>query len=107
MPVELGRAGDGTHPEQLLSGGWSACFDDESDAAAAQRQFRLGDVDVTASIALLAENHAYWLSAVLEAGASAVDQTTLASALADAHQLCSYFKATRGNIQVELVAKAA
>jgi Ohr subfamily peroxiredoxin len=107
FPVELGGSGDGTNPEQLLGAGWSACFRGALDSAARQRQIKLGDVDVTAVITLHAENNDYWLSAVLEASASAVHQATLVELMEDAHQLCPYSKATRGNIEVVLVAKAA
>lgn len=106
FPVELGGAGGGTNPEQLLGAGWSACFRGALDRAAGQRQIKLGDVDVTASITLHGDNDDYWLSAVLEASASAVGQATLASLMEDAHQLCPYSKATRGNVEVQLVAMA-
>lgn len=104
-PVELGGKGDGTNPEQLLGAGWSACFRGAMASVAAQSKIPLGDLDVTASVTLHAEGFDYWLSAVLEASSSSIEQSTLVELMDGAHQRCPYSKATRGNVDVELVAR--
>lgn len=107
FPAELGGAGGGTNPEQLLGAGWSACFRGALDRAASRQQIKLRDVEVSATITLHAEGDNFWLSAVLEARTGSVDEPTLVALMNDAHQLCPYSKATAGNIDVELVAKTA
>jgi Ohr subfamily peroxiredoxin len=107
FPKEMGGAGDGTNPEQLLGAGWSACFRGALDRAASRQGIELRNVDVTAEISLFAEGDNFWLGAVLRAQAAGVDLVTLANLMDDAHLLCPYSKATRGNIEVQLVANAA
>jgi len=107
FPKELGGAGDGTNPEQLLGAGWSACFRGALDRAASRQGIKLFNVDVTAEISLFAEGDNFWLGVVLRAQTGDVDRATLSRLMDDAHQLCPYSKATRGNVEVELVAEAA
>lgn len=103
-PVELGGNDAGTNPEQLLGAGWSACFRGALGKAAADRQIKLGDTEVTAEITVTADNGDHNLSAVLRASATGVDDVTLRTLMEVAHTLCPYSKATAGNIPVELIA---
>jgi Ohr subfamily peroxiredoxin len=91
-----GSAGNGTNPEQLFAAGWSACFIGALGRAAHTRKMALPrDAAVDAEVDLGTTGDAYFLQARVA--------RELAQALVDdAHQLCPYSKATRGNINVVL-----
>ncbi|WP_281271800.1 Ohr family peroxiredoxin [Nocardioides immobilis] len=107
LPQGDGRRWRRYQPEQLLGAGWSSCFRGALDRAASSQGIKLSNVDVTTEISLFAEGDNFWLGAVLRAQTIDVDRATLASLMDEAHQLCPYSKATRGNIEVQLVAEAA
>ncbi|QHC24210.1 organic hydroperoxide resistance protein [Streptomyces sp. GS7] len=104
MPEPLGGNGNGTNPEQLFAAGYAACF--ASAMANVGRQMKLDtkDVAVTAEVSLGKDDTGFGLAVVMrvelpdalvgETGRQLVEAT---------HQFCPYSKATRGNIDVELV----
>ena len=104
MPPALGGDGAGTNPEQLFAAGYAACF--ASAMANVGRQMKLDTqgVPVTAEVPLGKDATGFGLAVVMrvelpdalagETGRQLVEAT---------HQFCPYSKATRGNIEVELV----
>ncbi|MFH9296496.1 Ohr family peroxiredoxin [Streptomyces sp. NPDC017520] len=104
MPPALGGNGRGTNPEQLFAAGYAACF--ASAMAAVGREMRVDtkDASVTAEVSIGKDGDGFGLSVVMrvelpdalggEAGRKLVEAT---------HAYCPYSKATRGNIDVELV----
>jgi lipoyl-dependent peroxiredoxin len=99
-----GSHAGGTNPEQLFAAGWSACFIGALGLAAAERKIRLpADTAVDAEIDLNRNDSGYFLQARLFVSLPGVARE-LAQQLADAaHQTCPYSKATRGNIDVQIV----
>ncbi|WP_205945244.1 organic hydroperoxide resistance protein [Pedobacter hiemivivus] len=99
-----GSTGEGTNPEQLFAAGWSACFIGAMGIAAAGMKLRLpADTSVNTEVDLLASDGQYSLQARLHVSLPGIDPET-AKAITDlAHQTCPYSKATRGNIDVEIV----
>ncbi|WP_371483854.1 organic hydroperoxide resistance protein [Kitasatospora sp. NBC_00315] len=104
MPPALGGNGQGTNPEQLFAAGYAACFASALGVVARQARADVSEVSVTAEVSLGKDDGGFALSVVLrvelpdslagESGELLVKQ---------AHEVCPYSRATRGNIPVELV----
>jgi lipoyl-dependent peroxiredoxin len=100
-PPGSGRAG--TNPEQLFAAGWSACFIGAMTRAAGKRQLRLpADTTVDAEVDLGTTEGEFFLQARLNVSLPGMDRETARAIIHDAHQICPYSRATRGNINVEL-----
>lgn len=100
-----GSGRPGTNPEQLLAIGWSACFIGALRRAGQKHGVRIPEgvaVDAEVSLGNTADG-GFALAAkltVLLPGLSAEDKARLVE---EAHQICPYSKATRGNIEVSFV----
>ncbi|MFC5696161.1 organic hydroperoxide resistance protein [Pseudomonas sp. GCM10022186] len=97
-----GSGRPGTNPEQLLGVGWSACFIGALRRAGQALSIRVPeDLAVAAEISLgNTADGGFALAARLTVelpGVAADDKVRLVE---EAHQLCPYSKATRGNIEV-------
>ena len=95
------------NPEMLFSAGYAACF-----LGALRKQARVREIDladeatVTAKIGFGKHSEGgFGLTATLEGFMPGVDSKVADELMAAAHQNCPYSKATRGNIDVSLVAK--
>jgi Ohr subfamily peroxiredoxin len=102
-PVELGGTGGATNPEQLFAAGYAACFHN-----ALRRVARKAGVDVTGSqvtarvgIGFINPNQ-FGLTAALDIALPAVPRALAEQVVEQAHQVCPYSNATRGNIDVVL-----
>jgi Ohr subfamily peroxiredoxin len=101
-PKELGGAGgDGTNPEQLFAAGYSACYIGALQFVAAQQKLKLpADLNVSATIGI-GENprgSGFNISADLVVTLPGMDKAAAEKLADDAHQVCPYSNATRGNI---------
>ena len=101
-----GSHGPGTNPEQLFGAGYSACFGSAIGAAAglAKVPLKMADIKVTATVRLHKEDSGYFIDAALNAELNGVEQKQAEALVAKAHTICPYSKATRGNIEVKLLA---
>jgi Ohr subfamily peroxiredoxin len=100
-PPGSGRAG--TNPEQLFAAGWSACFIGAMTRAAGKRQLRLpAETSVDAEVDLGTTENQFFPEARLNVSIPGVDRDIAQAIVDEAHQICPYSKATRGNIDVEL-----
>lgn len=98
-----GSGRPGTNPEQLFAAGWSACFESAVGIVAQQRKIKLaGDVAVDAEVDLNLSGGGYFLSARLNVTVPGVTHDVAQSLIDEAHQICPYSKATRGNIDVTI-----
>jgi osmotically inducible protein OsmC len=102
-PKEMGGPGGATNPEQLFAAGYAACFLSALKLIARRSKLPVADVAVTADVSLN-QNGAggFGLGAALHVEMSGVDQATADDLVAQAHQVCPYSNATRGNIEVTL-----
>lgn len=98
FPKEMGGTGDATNPEQLFAAAWSACFGTSVSVAAGIEKVQIGSVHVTAKIAVLQENGNFDLGAQLLVKIDDVDYNTANRLVETAKSICSYSKATKGNI---------
>jgi len=98
-----GGAGSGTNPEQLFAAGWSACFESAMGVVAQKRKIALpSDIAIDAEVDLKLKDGGYFLRARLNVSVPGVEQDVAQVLVDEAHQICPYSKATRGNIDVEI-----
>ena len=104
-PRELGGAGGpGTNPEQLFAAGYSACFLGALKFVAGKQKVALPTTaTVSARIGIGQIPTGFGIEAELTIAAPGVPRETLEALVAQAHVVCPYSNATRGNIDVALV----
>ncbi|MFI9829234.1 organic hydroperoxide resistance protein [Streptomyces sp. NPDC051913] len=102
-PKEMGGSGEGTNPEQLFAAGYSACFQGALGVVARQTKADITGSTVTAKVGIGRNDDGFGLIVEISAHIPHVDEATGRALLEQAHQVCPYSKATRGNITVTLV----
>ncbi|POX48741.1 organic hydroperoxide resistance protein [Streptomyces sp. Ru72] len=103
-PVELGGNGEGTNPEQLFAAGYAACFGSALGLVGRAAKVDVSDAAVTAEVGIGKQGEGFALAVTLRVELpDTVDQETGRKLVEQAHQVCPYSNATRGNIPVELV----
>jgi Ohr subfamily peroxiredoxin len=102
----LGGNGGGTNPEQLFAVGYAACFESALGGAARHTKRELGDLAIDSTVSLVvAGEGTYKLAVTLEVHLPSIASPEAAADLVRAaHKICPYSNATRGNIEVELIA---
>jgi lipoyl-dependent peroxiredoxin len=90
----------GTNPEQLFAAGWSACFESSIGIAAHKRKIALPAIAIDAEVDLHLADGDYFVSARFKISLPGLDRDTAKSLVEEAEQICTYSKATRGNIDV-------
>lgn len=98
IPKEMGGAGGGTNPEQLFAAAWSACFGTSVTIAASIAKVKIGEVQVTAKVGVFHASGDYNLGAHLLIKINDVDRDTAQQLVEVTKSICSYSKATKGNI---------
>ena len=103
-PKALGGAGGpGTNPEQLFAAGYSACFIGAMKFVAARQKLALpASLSIDASVGIGPIPAGFGIEATLRISAPGMDKGVLTQLVHDAHQVCPYSNATRGNIDVHL-----
>jgi len=102
-PKELGGAGEATNPEQLFAAGYAACFHSALKLVAAKSGADTSDSEVVADISLGAlPTGGFGLAAQIEVSLPMLDRETAETLVAQAHEVCPYSNATRGNMDVTL-----
>ncbi|MEV4497662.1 organic hydroperoxide resistance protein [Micromonospora arborensis] len=106
VPKEMGGAGGAANPEQLFAAGYAACFH-----GALRLVARRAKADVTGSV-VAAEvgiggdgNGGFGLTVQLVVDLPAVPREAAEQLVEQAHQVCPYSNATRGNIDVTLTVR--
>lgn len=101
LPKELGGSGDGHNPEQLFALGYSACFGQAILVLAKKHGLDGQAAKVTADVTLNTTD-GFSLAVDLKVSLPGADPAALQALVDEAHQVCPYSKATRGNIPVTL-----
>lgn len=105
IPQELGGpGGESTNPEQLFAAGYSACFHGALRQAARQQGVDLAGSTVTAEVGIGRNGEVFELTVKLVAHLPGLEEGLAGELAARAQQTCPYSRATRGNIEVEVVA---
>lgn len=108
-PKAMGGSGEGTNPEQLFAAGYAACFHSAMQHVARGQKLDTEGSSVEGHVAIgmndagpgfkLAVRHVVELPSLPQAAAEQL--------VHDAHQVCPYSNATRGNIDVVFDVKGA
>ncbi|UDY23540.1 organic hydroperoxide resistance protein [Nocardioides sp. Kera G14] len=103
VPKEMGGAGGATNPEQLFAAGYAACFHQALKAVGGKAKADLTDSEVVADVSI-GDNGSggFQLAVQLEVTIPNVDASVAQELVEQAHQVCPYSNATRGNVEVAL-----
>jgi osmotically inducible protein OsmC len=106
-PKEMGGSGEGTNPEELFSAGFAACFLGALRLVARSNGIKIDDAaGITARVGFGKDSEGgFGINADLVGYIPGLDQAQADDLMKQAHQVCPYSKATRGNIDVSLSAK--
>jgi osmotically inducible protein OsmC len=108
LPTEMGGQGGGTNPEELFAVGYAACFEGALGAVARREKLEVGDVGIDSKVSLHAgPERTFILSVELDVTLPSVEGDAAADLVREAHKVCPYSNATRGNIDVTLTANGA
>jgi osmotically inducible protein OsmC len=108
LPLSLptgmgGPGGDGTNPEQLFAAGYAACFGSACKLVAARQKLPVGSFEITAHVDIGRGEGGLGLAAVLHGKFPEITKEQAEALMHAAHQVCPYSKATRGNVEVQLL----
>ncbi|WP_375482466.1 organic hydroperoxide resistance protein [uncultured Jatrophihabitans sp.] len=106
-PKEMGGPGGATNPEQLFAAGYAACFQGALGAAGRRAKIDTSASLVTASVSIGPVGDAFGLAVTLDVQIPGVDEQQCQALADDAHRICPYSNATRGNIVVDVRARPA
>ena len=101
LPKDLGGSGAGHTPGQLFAAGYSSCFDQAIRVLAKKHGVDGQAAKVTADVTLNTDD-GFSLAVDLKVSLPGADKAALQARVEEAHQICPYSKATRGNIPVTL-----
>ena len=103
-PRELGGAGGaGTNPEQLFAAGYSACFLGALKFVAGKAKIALpADSKITGVVGIGPIPTGFALAVELQISLPGLAQEQAQGLVQQAHQVCPYSNATRGNVDVKL-----
>lgn len=115
LSVKITKPGSsaGTNPEQLFACAYAACFGGAVGAVAKKHGKDASSAAVHADVTLNQNDGGFFIGATLNVSLPGVDKALAETIVQEAHEMCPYSKATRGNIEVKLkvndqpVAKAA
>jgi len=104
VPKEMGGdGGTGTNPEQLFAAGYAACFESALRLVAGNQEKDLGDASIRANVGLGRDSNGnFGLAVELVGRMPNLPREEAEVLMAEAHQVCPYSRATRGNVDVEL-----
>jgi Ohr subfamily peroxiredoxin len=105
-PVMGGPGKAGVNPEQLFGAGYAACFSGAMAYIAGQQKIVPGEITINASVDLGPQDNApgFTVGVALDITVANLDQAAAEKLVHDAHEVCPYSNATRGNIDVKLTA---
>ncbi|MDD3842910.1 MAG: organic hydroperoxide resistance protein [Candidatus Izemoplasmatales bacterium] len=96
-----------TNPEQLFAAGYSACFNSALQSVLRRDRIKYESSEVTAFVALLLDpsDKGYMLGVRIVASVKGINLEMAEKYVKQAHGVCPYSKAIRGNIIVDLEVK--
>ena len=104
VPKEMGGpGGDLANPEELFAAGYAACFHGALKLVARNRKITLTDTTITVDVGIGPDDAGgFGLTATIEAELPGLEPGQARELLEQAHQVCPYSNATRGNVDVNL-----
>lgn len=105
-PIEMGGKGNGTNPEQMFAVGYAACFIGALKyAAKAQKVSLPADTSISADVAFGTRPNGakgFNIEVAMAISIPGIDKDKAEALVNEAHQVCPYSNATRGNVDVAL-----
>ncbi|MFG1917762.1 organic hydroperoxide resistance protein [Micromonospora sp. NPDC048898] len=106
VPKEMGGAGGAANPEQLFAAGYAACFHGALRLVARRAKADVSGSVVAAEVGIGPNGSGgFGLTVRLVVDLPAVSRETAEQLVEQAHQVCPYSNATRGNIDVALTVR--
>lgn len=104
MPKAMGGSTDDyANPEMLFAAGYAACFDSALAVVIKKGKIKTGETSVNAKVSIgKIENGGFGLAVALAVTIPEVSKEQAQDLVEQAHQVCPYSNATRGNIDVKL-----
>jgi Ohr subfamily peroxiredoxin len=100
-PKEIGGAGDGHNPEQLFALGYSSCYGQALLLLSKKHGVDGQAARVTCEVTLSTDG-GFNLSAELKVSIPGADKDKVQALVEEAHTVCPYSRATKGNMPVKL-----
>ena len=98
-----GNGATGTNPEQLFAAGYSACFLGAMKHVASVQKIALpAETSIAADVGIGPIPQGFGIQVALHVTVPGMDKAAAKKLVDDAHQVCPYSNATRGNIDVTL-----
>jgi Ohr subfamily peroxiredoxin len=105
-PKQMGGTGTGTNPEQLFAAGYAACFIGAMKYVANKRSLAVLDnvfIDSKVSLGPVGlPQKGFGIAVEMVVHLPEMERAQAESLIHDAHEVCPYSNATRGNIDVKL-----
>ncbi|MCA2209721.1 MULTISPECIES: organic hydroperoxide resistance protein [Nocardia] len=102
-PKEMGGDGAGTNPEQLFAAGYAACFHSALRLVGKKAGANIADSAVGAQVSIGPNDKGgFQLAVTLEVTLPHLTREEAQQLADQAHQVCPYSNATRGNIDVDV-----
>jgi len=99
----MGGPGGATNPEQLFAVGYAACFHSALKVVAQRTGLDVSGSEVSASVGIgVLPGGGFGLTVELDVHVPNLDRPVAETLVAEAHNVCPYSNATRGNIDVVL-----
>jgi len=95
-----GPGGDLTNPEQLFAAGYAACFHSALKLVAGRSKASAEGSTVSAAVGIGKQGDGFGLTVALEVSLPELAKDQAQQLADEAHQVCPYSNATRGNIPV-------
>jgi lipoyl-dependent peroxiredoxin len=102
LPKEMGGSGEGHNPEQLFALGYSSCFGQAILALAKKHEIDGAAAKVTCAVTIDKDEVSFGLKVELSVSVPGADKQKVQALVEDAHKICPYSRATRGNVPVTL-----
>ena len=106
LPKQMGGKDDGTNPEQLFAAGYAACFIGAMKFVAGTQKVQLpDDVSIDSSVSFGPRTGGapgFSVDVALNVHIPGMEKAAAEKLVHDAHEVCPYSNATRGNIDVTL-----
>lgn len=104
-PAELGGKKPGVNPEQLFAAGYSACFGSALQHVIREKKLPIPTPSVQVTVGIGKNDvGGFALTVEIVATLSGIEQDLADSVVKEAHNVCPYSNATRGNIEVTVTA---
>lgn len=105
VPSELGGpGGEGTNPEQMFAAGYAACFIGALKFVGGRDRIAVpADTSIESSVGIGRIAAGFGIEVELRISLPGVPREIAERLVSEAHKVCPYSNATRGNIDVRLV----